>query len=59
MPGTKILPERIRENRIGYEDALKAADLAWDDGHLDFITMEAYLAELVEAQLEDAGSACA
>ncbi|MBV9431240.1 MAG: Fic family protein, partial [Hyphomicrobiales bacterium] len=59
LPGTKILPERIRENRIGYEDALKAADLAWDDGHLDFTTMEAYLAELVEAQLEDAGSACA
>jgi Fic family protein len=53
LPGRKILPERIRENRQGYEDALKAADEAWDDGDLDFTSMEGYLAPLVDAQLAD------
>ncbi len=55
LPGRKILPERIRESRGEYEDALKAADQAWDDGHLDFTRMEDYLAGLVQAQLEDDG----
>jgi hypothetical protein len=32
---------------------LKAADEAWDDGDLDFTAMEAYLAPLVQAQLDD------
>lgn len=52
--GSKILPERIRENRAGYEAALRAADDAWDRGDLDFSEMEAYLAPLVEAQFEEA-----
>ena len=55
LPGRKILPERIKENREGYERALTAADQAWDEGHLDFTEMEAYLAELVQAQLDDEG----
>jgi Fic family protein len=55
FPGRKILPERIRENRTGYEEALRAADKAWDDGHLDFSAMEEYIAMLVQAQLEDDG----
>jgi len=55
LKGRKIVPERIRENRDGYEAALKAADCAWDDGHLDFSEMEGYLAELLQAQLEDEG----
>lgn len=55
LPGRKIVPERIRENREGYEKALKAADEAWEDGHLDFSVMEDYLAGLVEAQLDDEG----
>lgn len=55
LHGRKILPERIRENRKGYETALKEADRAWDDGHLDFSVMEDYLAGLVQAQLEDEG----
>ena len=53
LPGRKILPEGIRENRQGYEDALKAADEAWDDGDLDFTAVEAYLAPLIDAQLAD------
>ena len=55
LPGQKIVPERIRENRAGYEAALVAADRAWDDGHLDFSVMEGYLAKLVEAQLKESG----
>ena len=53
LPGRKILPERIKDDRTGYEAALAAADQAWDDGDLDFTAMEAYLAPLVEAQLDD------
>src|ERR1700738_105113 len=44
LGGAKILPERIKENREGYELALRAADAAWDRGDLDFSEMEAYLA---------------
>jgi hypothetical protein len=57
LRGRKILPERIRENREGYEKALKAADDAWDAGHLDFSEMEEYVAALLEAQLQDDGLA--
>ena len=51
LPGKKIVPERIRESRDGYESALIAADRAWDEGHLDFSEMEAYLARMMMAQL--------
>jgi Fic family protein len=51
LKGAKIVPERIRENRAGYEAALIAADRAWDDGHLDFSEMTQYLHGLVLAQL--------
>ena len=54
LPGKRTVPERIRENRKGYEAALLAADRAWDDGHLDFGVMESCLAGLLQAQLEDA-----
>jgi fido (protein-threonine AMPylation protein) len=57
LRGRKILPERIRENREGYEKALKAADDAWDAGHPDFSEMEEYVAALLEAQLQDDGLA--
>ena len=40
LRGQKTLPERIRENRQGYVEALRAADRAWDDGKLDFSEME-------------------
>ena len=53
LGGSKIVPERIRENRRPYYDALKAADKAWELGHLDFSVMEEYLAALVQEQIED------
>lgn len=55
LPGRKIVPERIREDRKPYYDALKAADLAWEAGRLDLSLMEDYLAGLLQAQLEDDG----
>src|SRR5450759_1643362 len=53
LPGRKIVPERIRENRKGYVSGLQAADKAWDGGNLDFSELEAYLAGLLESQLRD------
>ena len=53
LPGKKIVPDRIKEDRSGYLDALKSADIAWDDGHLDFTKMESYLAGLTQAQLSE------
>ena len=53
LPGSKTVPERIRENRGPYVHALQAADLAWNNGQLDISEMEAYLAQLVEAQLKN------
>lgn len=55
LPGRKIVPERIREDRAGYEKALIAADQAWDEGHLNVSEMEDYLATLLQAQLDDDG----
>jgi Fic family protein len=54
LRGSKIVPERIRENRKPYYEALKAADRAWADGNLNLSVLEAYLAELVNDQLSDA-----
>jgi Fic family protein len=55
LGGRKIVPERIKEDRNGYEAALAAADRAWAAGHLDFAQMEDYLADLLQAQLADDG----
>jgi hypothetical protein len=57
LGGSKIMPERIKEDRNGYEAALEAADQAWDQGQLDFSAMEDYLAAIVAAQLSDDGVA--
>lgn len=54
LPGRKILPERIRENRDGYVSALRAADQAWAQGHLDLSELDKYLAGLLVAQLKNA-----
>ena len=53
LPGNKIVPERIRENREPYYAALKAADRAWDEGHFDVSELAAYLGELLLAQLTE------
>lgn len=53
LHGTKIVPERIREDRGPYIAALRAADRAWEQGNLDLVLMEAYLARLLSEQLQE------
>jgi Fic family protein len=53
LRGSKIVPERIREDRPPYYAALRAADKAWENGHLDLSELEAYLAKLVDDQLSE------
>jgi len=53
LPGTKIVPERIRENRSPYYEALQAADRAWAEGHFDVSVLTEYLTGLVKLQLSD------
>jgi len=53
LPGTKIVPERIRDNRQPYYDALRAADEKWNEGQLDVSQLADYLEELLEAQLSE------
>jgi hypothetical protein len=49
-----MVPERIRENREPYYQALHAADMAWEHGHFDVNELATYLAELLKAQLAQA-----
>ncbi|MEH6808283.1 MAG: Fic family protein [Hyphomonas oceanitis] len=53
LPGKKIVPERIRENRQPYYEALKVADRAWVDGHFGLEPLANYLSDLLKAQLRD------
>lgn len=53
LPGRRIVPERIRDDRTPYVEALRSADRAWAQGNLDLSELEAYLARLLEAQLKD------
>lgn len=54
LPGNKIVPERIRENRQPYYDALREADQHWNDGHFNVTALADYLQVLLKAQLTDA-----
>ena len=54
LPGSKIVPERIRENRKQYYAALQAADQAWEQGHFDVSELTAYLSDLLVSQLSEA-----
>jgi len=54
LPGRKIVPERIRENRRPYYAALQAADMAWEQGHFDVSDLANYLSDLLLQQLSEA-----
>lgn len=54
LPGRRIVPERIRDNREPYYAALQAADQHWEQGQLDVWELARYLQELLIAQLRDA-----
>jgi len=54
LPGSRIVPERIRDNRGRYYAALAAADKAWDAGQFDVGELAGYLSDLLAAQLGEA-----
>lgn len=54
LPGTRILPERIREHQDAYYAALRAADEAWAQGHLDLSDLVVFLEGLLLDQLREA-----
>jgi Fic family protein len=51
LPGKKIVPERIRENRDPYYAALQAADRAWENGHFNVTELANYLGDLLKAPI--------
>src|SRR5271163_3389572 len=53
LPGKKIVPERIRENRAPYYAAPKAADERWEMGDFDVNQLADYLGSLLIGQLAD------
>jgi Fic family protein len=53
LPGKKIVPERIREDRQPYYAALQAADRHWEDGDFNVTDLAEYLARLLLDQLRD------
>jgi len=56
LPGKIIVPERIRDNRGPYIDALRKADYAWEAGNYDINDLASYLASLLQDQLRDAAA---
>ena len=53
LPGKKIVPERIRENRERYYAALEEADRHWNDGNFNVNALADYLSELLKGQLTE------
>lgn len=53
LPGKKIVPERIRENREPYYAALRKADQYWADGHFNVDELATYLMGLLRDQILD------
>ncbi|MEM7729939.1 MAG: Fic family protein [Pseudomonadota bacterium] len=54
LPGNKIVPERIREDRQPYYRALAEADKNWDNGDFDVSELANYLQVKLRDQLQDA-----
>lgn len=53
LPGKKIVPERIRENREPYYSALRAADRHWDNGDFNVAELATFLGDLLKDQLAE------
>ena len=54
LRGSKIVPERIRENRVPYYAALGEADKHWANGHFNVSALASYLQDLLKAQIAEA-----
>lgn len=53
LPGSKIVPERIRDNRARYYAALQSADRYWAEGQFNVDELAEYLADLLQEQLSE------
>jgi Fic family protein len=53
LPGKKIVPERIRDNREPYYAALQTADRHWENGEFNVDDLADYLSVLLADQLGD------
>ncbi len=53
LPGNRIVPERIRENREPYYSALQDADRHWTEGHFNVSSLADYLQRLLMGQLSE------
>ena len=51
LPGEKIIPDLIVEDRDPYYEALRHADKAWETGQLDLSMMEDLMSNLLAKQL--------
>ena len=51
LPGTPTMPELVVEHRPIYEDALDAADDAWEEDRVDVSKMEDLIGSLLAKQL--------
>jgi Fic family protein len=56
LPGTKVLPELIRQNRQQYCDALQLAHDSYGQGTLDLSVLHALVSRLVTEQLQSAAT---
>jgi Fic family protein len=54
LPGTKVLPELIRQNRQEYCDALQLGHDSFAIGNLDLSVLHALVSRLVNEQLQSA-----
>ncbi len=53
LPGNKIVPERIIEDRQPYYNALSEADKKWEEGHFDVSVLADYLQIKLRDQLNE------
>jgi len=55
LPGNKLLPTRMEENRDEYLAALSEADEAWVDGRYNVTALSAFMDRLLDEQLAEVG----
>ena len=54
LPGSKILPELLRQNRVEYVDVLKQVDASYNAGALDLTPLRTLIEKLLVQQVTPA-----
>jgi len=55
LPGNKLMPMRLEENKEEYFAALREADDAWDDGRYNIAALAKLMDRLLDEQLAEVG----